>query len=278
NAQIEAGDVTVIRGYNLGVLNGVPITTKPVCGPTAPVTTSPVEPNARTASPEVGRTIRAVNTQWNFTPTVTVDLQLDAIGDEASTSFSLNWNPAIFTYVSSNMGGGTPAGTNLGLNTNQTGQGRLGVLLDATNTYGAGPRQLLTITFSVAANASPGVYPITFSDTPTAKSVSSAQGALLPTTFEAGNIVVHPTAAGVSVSGRVINANGQGVRGATVVITDPSGNRRAVTTGSFGFYSFDSIEAGRAYIVSVRSSRYRFSARTVTVRDTLTDIDFVAQE
>ncbi len=32
NAQIEAGDVTVIRGYNLGVLNGVPITTKLVCG------------------------------------------------------------------------------------------------------------------------------------------------------------------------------------------------------------------------------------------------------
>ena len=55
NAQIDAGDVTVIRGYNLGLLNGQPLATKPVCGPTAPVT-------SRTDSPDaVGRIIRAVN-------------------------------------------------------------------------------------------------------------------------------------------------------------------------------------------------------------------------
>ncbi|HQZ97414.1 MAG TPA: cohesin domain-containing protein, partial [Pyrinomonadaceae bacterium] len=271
-AQIEAGDVTVIRGYNLGVLNGVPITTKPVCGPTAPVAT-------RTDSPEVvGRIIRAVNTTSTAGQTVAVSFQLDSQGDEASASFTVNWNPAVFTYVSSTAGAGVPTGTNLGVNTSQTAAGRLGVLLDATNTYAAGTRQILTVTFTVAANAAVGTYPVTFSSTPTAQSVSNAQGALLATTYEAGNIVIGPTAAGVTVSGRITNANGQGVRGATVVITDPTGSRRSVTTGSFGFYSFEDVEAGQSYVIGVTSKRYRFGSRVVNVTDSLTDVDFVGQE
>ena len=163
NGQIEVGDVTVIRGYNLGLF---PL--KPVCGPTAPV-------SSRTDSPDVvGRIIRAVNTNGFGVQSVTVPFQLDSQGDEASASFTANWNPAVLTYVSAALGNGVPSGTNLGLNTTQTAQGRLGVLLDATNTYAAGTRQILLVTFSLPANAPAGVYPITFSGTPTAQSVSSA--------------------------------------------------------------------------------------------------------
>ncbi len=101
---------------------------------------------------------------------------------------------------------------------------------------------------------------------------------MLATTYEAGNIVIGPTAAGVTVSGRITNANGQGVRGATVVITDPTGSRRSVTTGSFGFYSFEDVEAGQSYVIGVTSKRYRFGSRVVNVTDSLTDVDFVGQE
>ena len=140
NGQIDAGDVTVIRGYNLGILNGVPLPTKPLCGPTGPVVSIANE------SPEVvGRIIRAVNVSTAAGQTVTVSFQLDSQGDEASASFTANWNPAVLTYVSSAVGSGVPTGTNLGVNATQTAQGRLGVLLDATNPYAAGTRQILTV-------------------------------------------------------------------------------------------------------------------------------------
>ena len=273
NGQIDAGDVTVIRGYNLGLLNGQPLPTKPVCGPTAQVT-------ARPDSLEVvGRIIRAVNTTGISGATLVVSFQLDSQGDEASASFTVNWTPAALTYVSSAPGAGVPSGTNLGLNTSQTASGRLGVLLDATNTYAMGTRQIMTITFTVAAApGSVGTWPVTFSSTPVVQSVSNATGTLLATTFEAGNVVVTTTAAGVSVSGRVTNSNGLGVRGATVVITDQLGQRRTVTTGSFGFYSFDEVESGGSYVIGVTSKRYRFGSRIINVTDSVSDVDFVGLE
>lgn len=272
NGQIDAGDVTVIRGYNLGVLNGLPLPTKPVCGPTAPVVTGPDSPEV------VGRIIRAVNTTGTPGQPVTVSYQLDSQGDEASFSFTTNWNPAVLTYVSSALGSGVPAGANLGLNTSQAANGRLGVLVDSTNTFAAGTRQILTVTFVVAANAAPGVYPITFSGSPTAQSVSSAQGALLTTVYESGNVTILATAAGVTVSGRITNPNGQGVRGASVVITSSTGNRRTVTTSSFGTYTFNDVEAGGSYVIGVTAKRYRFASRVVNVTDSLTDINLVGQE
>ncbi len=268
NGQIDAGDVTVIRGLNLGLF---PL--KPVCGPTSPTVTTSAQPE------NVGRIIRVVNNNSQPGQTVVVAFQLDSQGDEASTSFTVNWNPAVFTYVSSATGTGVPTGTNLGLNTSQTAQGRLGVLLDATNTYAAGTRQILTVTFTVAANASVGVYPFTFTSTPTPQSVSNALGALLTTTYEQGVVTIgQPTAAGVTVSGRILTAGGQGVRGATVVITDQAGIRRSVTTGSFGFYSFDDVEAGQSYVIGVSSKRFRFGSRVVSVADSLADVNFIGQE
>ncbi|MEQ1604782.1 MAG: Calx-beta domain-containing protein [Pyrinomonadaceae bacterium] len=270
NGQIDSGDVTVIRQI---LLNSTPLVA--ACGPTAAVRPESMD----AARPDVvGRIIRAVNTTGVAGQPVTVSFQLDSQGDEASASFTANWNPAVLTYVSAAVGAGVPTGTNLGLNTSQTAQGRLGVLLDATNTYAAGTRQILTVTFTVAANATPQTVPVTFSGTPTAQSVSSAQGALLATTYESGNVVITTTAAGVRVSGRVTTAGGQALRNATVILTDSEGNRRTVTTGSFGIYTFDDVEAGQTYVVGVQAKRYRFASRVVNVTDSLADVDFVGQE
>ena len=257
--------MTVIRQYNLGS-----IPPKPVCGPTSAITPTLNE------SPEVvGRIVRAVNTTTSAGQTVNVSFQLDSQGDEASASFTANWNPAVFTYVSSAQGSGVPSGTNFGINATQTAQGRLGVLLDATNTYATGTRQILTVTFTVAADAVAGTYPVTFSGLPTAQSVSNAQGALLATTYEAGNIVIGQTAAGVEVSGRVLTPDGRGLRNAAVTLTDSSGVTRTVTTGSFGSYRFDGISSGETYILAVSSKRYRFASRVVQVFDTVSDFDLV---
>jgi trimeric autotransporter adhesin len=88
-----------------------------------------------------------------------------------------------------------------------------------------------------------------------------------------------PTAAGVSLSGRVTTAGGNGIRNAIVTI---SGNSLPeairMQTGAFGYYQFENLQAGQTYIIQVGAKRFRFStpSRVITVQDSLTDIDFVA--
>ncbi|HRI04238.1 MAG TPA: Calx-beta domain-containing protein [Pyrinomonadaceae bacterium] len=90
---------------------------------------------------------------------------------------------------------------------------------------------------------------------------------------------VVPTAAGVSVSGRVTTAEGRGIRGAVVTIT---GNSLAtpinVTTGVNGRYIVEGLTAGETYIVTIRSRRFVFtnSSRIVTLNDNVGDADFIA--
>ncbi len=85
------------------------------------------------------------------------------------------------------------------------------------------------------------------------------------------------TAANVSLAGRIVTANGNGVNGATVTVVDDTGFARTVRTGSFGYYRFDDLTAGRTYIVNV-TGRYTFAPRVVQLIDSLYDIDFVANQ
>jgi len=86
------------------------------------------------------------------------------------------------------------------------------------------------------------------------------------------------TAAGVEVSGRVLNPDGRGLRNATVSITDSSGAIRTATTSTFGYYRFDDVEVGGSYVMAVESRRYRFAPRVVQVFDNLSDVAFTGQE
>jgi hypothetical protein len=86
-----------------------------------------------------------------------------------------------------------------------------------------------------------------------------------------------PTAAGVSIAGRVISADGRGVRNANVTLRDASGNLRTAITSSFGYYRFDDVAVGQTYVCSVRSKRYQFSPKVVSLVDELTGLDFVAE-
>ncbi len=84
-------------------------------------------------------------------------------------------------------------------------------------------------------------------------------------------------AANVSVSGRVMTANRNGLRNAIVNLTDSNGISRSVRTGSFGYYSFDDVEVGETYIIAVGSKRFVFSPKVIQVNDNIADLDFTAQ-
>ena len=88
--------------------------------------------------------------------------------------------------------------------------------------------------------------------------------------------IFFPTAATVSVSGRVLAPGGAGIRGAVVAMTDTRGNHRIAITNAFGYYSFDSVQSGANYVMLPSARRYAFSPRAVNVTDSLGDIDFTS--
>jgi hypothetical protein len=239
------------------------------------------------------RSIIINSTFGNVAPaksTFTIDMV--ALGGERGASFTLVFDPTKFS-VSGNdpsagqtnndisLGGGlTAAGcATFTTNATQLAQGRLGLGFNCPNNIAAGKGRLFNITLTNIGAAAGTVNHIAFSGNPTNRGVNDANGDLpLPSYVEGDITILGPTAAGVSVSGRVVDANGQGLRNASVVITDSEGNRRNVTTSSFGYYQFDDVSAGGTYVISVSAKKYRFGSRIIQVSDSLADVNFTGVE
>lgn len=60
-----------------------------------------------------------------------------------------------------------------------------------------------------------------------------------------------PTAASVTVSGRILTQNGRTISRATVMITDFRGNRRYTNSNTFGYFRLVDIEAGQSYLIEL---------------------------
>lgn len=88
-----------------------------------------------------------------------------------------------------------------------------------------------------------------------------------------------PTAAMVSVSGRVTTADGSGIRNARLSLVDSSGAVRVVLTGQFGHFRFDDVPAGAIYTLTIVSRRFTFAGpvRVINVVDEIADIEFVSE-
>jgi hypothetical protein len=85
------------------------------------------------------------------------------------------------------------------------------------------------------------------------------------------------TAAGVNVGGRVVTADGRGLGGVTVTMTDQTGSIYTARTSPFGYYRFEDVLTGRTYNLSASSKTIVFTPRIITVGDELTGIDIVAE-
>jgi len=85
-----------------------------------------------------------------------------------------------------------------------------------------------------------------------------------------------PTAAGVSISGRVVTPQTFGLTNGSVTLTDAEGTTRTVRTGKFGAYRFRNVEAGATYILTVTSNRYTFAPQIVTANEDVTYVNFTA--
>ncbi|MFN0139259.1 MAG: M36 family metallopeptidase [Pyrinomonadaceae bacterium] len=134
-----------------------------------------------------------------------------------------------------------------------------------------GEQVLLNTAFGGPAGPRNGTWTMNISDN-AAGDTGSVSAVSLQLTTSGG---CQPTAAGVTVSGRVLTPDGRGLRNAIVTITDSTGMTRTARSSSFGYYTFDGIEVGGTYVVSVGSKQFTFTPRTITVNDAVTDLDFI---
>ena len=89
-----------------------------------------------------------------------------------------------------------------------------------------------------------------------------------------------PTAADVTISGRVLNAKGRALIRARVALTDASGNLQAALTDKFGRYRFENVPAAALYTLKARAVGHSFEQnnKTLFVNGDTTDVDFVAAQ
>ena len=104
-------------------------------------------------------------------------------------------------------------------------------------------------------------------------------------TWQGWSLIITPRAftctpfvpASVSVSGRVLTAQGRGLASITVTMTDASGNRRSTLTNPFGFYGFTDVSAPGTYTLAVISRRFQFDPQVISVTGDVTGVNFTAQ-
>lgn len=85
------------------------------------------------------------------------------------------------------------------------------------------------------------------------------------------------TAAGASISGRVITMSGRGVAGVPVIVTDSAGNSRTAISNSFGAYYFESNNVGETYVITANHKKYQFQNPTqiVNLSESISGLDFI---
>ena len=138
----------------------------------------------------------------------------------------------------------------------------------------------MNVTFTVAAGATAGTTPITFTDTPARRKASGTDpnNPITQPTYAAGTITIGgATAAGATIGGRVLTADGRGVINASVTLTDKNGTVRTVRTTAFGYYRFEDVGTGQTYIVAVQSKRFQFAPQIVNVTDNLSELNFIGE-
>jgi hypothetical protein len=266
NGQIDATDVIQARRFAAGL--DAP---QSAGGPGQAVAAVAAAP---AADSNIGRSIGIGSATATNGSRVAVPVRFAALGDEAAMSFIVKYDETRLGDPIVDMGD-VPHGTTLTVNVDEPGAIR--ILIDGPVVFARSKDAvtLVNISFDVAGTASSEDAVVEIADAV----ISDAKAGSLGSAVLNGTIsIAGPNAAGVSISGRVLTADGRGIRNATVTVTDANGRSRSVTTGTFGFYRIDGIAIGSEYSVGVSSRRFRFAPQRVNVRESLGDVDFTANE
>ena len=122
---------------------------------------------------------------------VSVSVELTATGRENAVGFSLNFEPRVLSGPVVSIGSGVSGGV-VNVNDGNAASGQIGVVvaLAASQTIPAGVRQLITITFDIASNASARESQISFGDLPVVREVVDVAAGRIDTAFTSGVVKV----------------------------------------------------------------------------------------
>lgn len=85
-----------------------------------------------------------------------------------------------------------------------------------------------------------------------------------------------PTA--ITVNGRVVTPNGNGIRSATVRLKEAGGTTRTVLTNALGFFAFENVAVGPTVNLTATSKLYRFAQQDLPITVGMPEITFVGLE
>ena len=221
--------------------------------------------------------VHIVNAQAVPAQRVLVKIAAESLGTETGLGFTLNYDPATLSNpVVSNAADTQIA--DLVPNTNQSGKVGLVIVMPIGQTLPAGTLEMATVLFDVAENAPGGKSELAFGDGPVQREVSDANANVVASKFADGYIqILGPSAANVSVSGRVLSAGGYPVSQAALMLTDVNGNTRYAVSSPFGYFEFSGVADGETCTITVNSKRFRFNPVTITASDAIADLEIVAE-
>jgi len=87
-----------------------------------------------------------------------------------------------------------------------------------------------------------------------------------------------PTAAGISIGGRVFSSSGIAVTRAIVVLTNSQGETFQTKTNNFGYYNFEGVAAGQSVSIAVSAKGASYNTQIVSLNDSRDNLDFYPVE
>lgn len=177
-----ANDLQLVKNYVAALVEP-----QPAGGPSAAVGAAPIA-EKNEAERQNGRTVRLVSGKASTGAQVTVSVEIDSLGDEVVSLFSLGFDSSMLSNPVVTPGDGVTAGTTLTTNTQMAKDGRITILIDSSSAFLWGTSaRIVNITFDVAKDAPLGETPITFDDS---GSISDAAGKSLEANYDDGSVII----------------------------------------------------------------------------------------
>jgi hypothetical protein len=127
------------------------------------------------------RTVQIVPSKDSLPGKIVLFIDMNGLGGEAAIAFTLGFDSTRLTNPIVELAPGASPGTILTTNAAKSDAGQLAVRVDSNESLTSG--RLMTVTFDLAANSSPGTARIMFTNALAQSSAADAEGNLLPIRF-----------------------------------------------------------------------------------------------
>ncbi len=194
DGQITVADWVQAGRYSVNLDPSVPAG-GPTSGSFAPQVVLNDLPSMDVASDAYGRAVRVVDAEFTRGQTGTLEIELEAMGNENALAFSLIYDPNKAAFIDARVANRNASDYRLLVNTKQTDAGRIGFVLalPTGRTFAAGTRELLTLRFVPVGGgeATTTTMDFTFNDSVIRREIVTADAVRLPLAkYSAGTVVI----------------------------------------------------------------------------------------